>query len=299
MDAVPADRSNAPQDYDDLIARITDWAAAAPDVRGAFILGSRARTDHPADEWSDLDVLVFARAYEQFIESEDWLAALGPYWLTFIERTGDGQSLERRTLFEGGLDVDLAFFPAEFLDTIAENIPPDVADVLRRGVKVLVDKDGKLERIRQAPLPEARLFQKPSEREFVNATTDFWYHTLWTVRHLRRGELWWAIGSLNGHMNALVEQMLVWHAHACHGGEIDTWLRGRFLEEWADRRAVKQLGFALAHYDRDDMARALRATMDLYRWLQDETAAKWAYRCPTDGEHAAARLATQLIDQMG
>jgi hypothetical protein len=25
------------------------------DIRAAFIIGSRARADHPADEWSDLD----------------------------------------------------------------------------------------------------------------------------------------------------------------------------------------------------------------------------------------------------
>ncbi len=297
MNAMAGKRPGGALTYDILIDRITDWAAHTPDVRGAFILGSRARTDHPADEWSDLDVLVFARNYEQFIEYQGWLADIGPYWLTFIERTGNGQSWERRTLFEGGPDVDLAFFPAESLDEIARRIPPDVADVLRRGVRILIDKDGKLEQISRMPLPEASLFQKPGEREFVNATTDFWYHALWTVRHLRRGELWWAIGSLDGHMNALLEQMLEWHAHARSGEQVDTWLRGRFLEEWADGRAVKQLDSAFAHYDRRDMARALRATMDLYRWLQDETAAAWGYTCPNEGEHRAAALAIQLIEE--
>jgi len=299
MDAIAADRSNGPRTYDDLIERITEWGANTPDVRAALILGSRARSDHPADAWSDLDVLVFARDFGQFIESETWLAAIGPYWLTFIERTGNGESWERRTLYEGGLDVDTAFYPAELLDGLDTNIPPDVADVLRRGVRILVDKDGHLERVQQAPLPEGSLFRKPGEREFVNATTDFWYHSLWTVRHLRRGELWWTIGSLDGHMKGLLEQMLVWHAHACRSDPVDTWLRGRFLEEWADRRAVKQLGSAFAHYEPRDMGRALRASMDLYRWLEDETAACWGYACPTEGEHQAAALTMKLIDGIG
>lgn len=47
--------------YDDLINSYTAWAEASDDVRAALILGSRARIDHPADEWSDLDILVFAR----------------------------------------------------------------------------------------------------------------------------------------------------------------------------------------------------------------------------------------------
>ncbi len=49
--------------YADLIERFTRWAEAEEDVRAALILGSRARKDHPADEWSDLDVLVHARAF--------------------------------------------------------------------------------------------------------------------------------------------------------------------------------------------------------------------------------------------
>jgi len=66
-----------------------------------------------------------------------------------------------------------------------------MVDIIRRGVKVLVDKDGNLARILTMPLPSATLFEKPSEQAFINATSDFWYHTLWSVRHLRRGELWW------------------------------------------------------------------------------------------------------------
>jgi hypothetical protein len=45
--------------YDDLINRYTAWAEASDDVRAALILGSRTHIDHPADEWSDLDILTF------------------------------------------------------------------------------------------------------------------------------------------------------------------------------------------------------------------------------------------------
>ncbi len=110
--------------YDDLIERITRWAAETVDVRAALILGSRARRDHPADEWSDLDLLAFAREPEQFIDNEGWATRLAPCWLTFVERTGDGSSWERRSLYEGGLDVDVAFYPAEALDSIVQEIPP-------------------------------------------------------------------------------------------------------------------------------------------------------------------------------
>jgi aminoglycoside 6-adenylyltransferase len=84
--------------YEILIERIIGWAEATPDVRAALLIGSRARTDHPADKWSDLDVLVFAHNPEQFVRSDHWATALAPVWLTFTERIPDGRSWERRIL---------------------------------------------------------------------------------------------------------------------------------------------------------------------------------------------------------
>jgi aminoglycoside 6-adenylyltransferase len=282
--------------FDDLIVRHTHWAEATPDVRGMLILGSRARTDHPADEWSDLDLLVFAHNPEQFIHSSEWAVSLAPVWLTFVERTGDGKSWERRTLYKGGLDVDVALNPAEWLDGMVQGMPPDYADVVRRGVRVLVDKDGQLAQIQQMPLPDTPHFQQPTEQEFLNATSDFWYHTLWSVKHLRRGELWWAKSCVDMHLKGLLQRMLECHAHATRGDAHDTWLRGRFLEEWADPRAVEQLRFAFARYDANDIADALKATMELYRWLEDETSARWGYTPPVEGEQRAAATAWRLLD---
>jgi len=285
--------------YTDLIDRFTRWATDEADVRAALILGSRARQDHPADEWSDLDVLVFVRHPEQFIQSAGWITALAPAWLTFIERTGDGSSWERRVLYEGGLDVDVAIDPVELLDgLLQQGLPSDVADILRRGVQVLADKDGQLARMSELPLPDATLFRQPTEAEFINAASDFWYHTLWSAKHLRRGELWWAKSGSDMHIKNLLKDMLEWHAHAVKGQDFDTWLRGRFLEEWADPRAVEQLRHAFGHYEVEDIARSLQVTMDLYRWLEDETAQRWGYSIPLEGEKKAAQKTLELIEPL-
>jgi aminoglycoside 6-adenylyltransferase len=281
--------------FEYLMERITAWAQAHPDVRAALIIGSRARLDHPADEFSDLDVLVFTYNPDQFIQSSEWIAALAPVWLTFVERAGDGQEWERRTLFAGGLDVDLLISPAEWLDEIQDEIPPGMADVIRRGVITLVDKDGRVAEILSMPLPTASLFEKPDEQAFTNATSNFWYHTLWSARHLQRGEIWWAKSCVDMYMKGMLQQMLEWHAHATKGDQFDTWLRGRFLEEWADPRAVAQLSNAFAHYASDDIARALRATMELFRWLEDETAAAWGYAPQRVGEKRAAKKAREVL----
>lgn len=282
--------------YDDLTVRLTQWAADEPDIRAALVLGSRARTDHPADAWSDLDILVFATEIERFVWDSSWATSIAPHWLTFVERTGDGQSWERRTLYAGGLDVDVAFFPAAALDLGDGELPATFADVMRRGVRVLIDKDGRLAGILKRPLPTTPLNRQPDAAEFANAVSDFWYHTPWCAKHLRRGELWWAKSGIDMHLKGYLQRMLEWHARATRGDSHDTWLRGRFLEEWADPRAVTELSRAFAHYEAADMARALAATMSLYRWLEDETVAVWGYPIPRAGELAAEAATRALLD---
>lgn len=41
--------------YERLIEKLAAWVQTRLGVRAAMVLGSRARVDHPADEWSDLD----------------------------------------------------------------------------------------------------------------------------------------------------------------------------------------------------------------------------------------------------
>ncbi|MFO7682207.1 MAG: aminoglycoside 6-adenylyltransferase [Chloroflexota bacterium] len=270
--------------YELLIERFTTWAEQEENVRAAIIIGSRARTDHPADEWSDLDIIVLAQDPGVYWQTKEWLTAVGAPWLSFVEPTPDGRSQEHRVLFAPGLDVDFALSPAAgFRQMLEGGIPPDVADTIRRGARFLVDKDNLAALLPDSP-PAAPLPQPPSEDEFLNLVHNFWYHTLWTAKHLRRGELWWAKAGCDMHLKGLLQQLLMWHARATRGQSTDTWLRGRFLEEWADPRAVAALAAAFAHYDEEDVWQALLATMELFAWLERETAVALHFIYPADGK---------------
>ncbi len=43
--------------YEKIERNFISWAQTVEDIRAAFIVGSRARKDHPADEWSDMDII--------------------------------------------------------------------------------------------------------------------------------------------------------------------------------------------------------------------------------------------------
>ncbi len=199
-----------------------------------MVIGSRARSDHPADEFSDLDLSIFVEDPALYLGSTGWLDQIGTPWLSFVEPTGDRHHWERRCLFEGGLDVDFAFVPAKVVsEMIVMGVPPDVSEVFRRGFRILFDKDDLLSQV-EFDAPGARPNLQLEEAAFLEVVNDFWYHAVWTAKHLRRGELWWAKGCCDGYLKELLRNMLEWHARSTGDTHKNTWLKGRFLEEWAD-----------------------------------------------------------------
>ena len=264
--------------YERLIDRFVQWAQTEDNIRAVIVIGSRARTDHPADEWSDLDVAILANDPEPYWATTGWLHNIGVPWLTFIESLPDGSGFERRVLFEGGLDVDFVPDPVEpFRRMLDEGQLGGLADLIHRGVRFLVDKEGFAERLAQIPV-ELLPYQPPAESEFLNLVNDFWYHTVWTAKKLRRGELWIGKSCCDDYLKHLLRQMLTWHTRARRGASVDTWMQGRFLDEWADARAVAALSTIFAHYDVADVWRALLATMELFHWLAPKPRKLWGIR---------------------
>jgi aminoglycoside 6-adenylyltransferase len=281
--------------YEQLLERFVAWAQTQPDIRAAIILGSRARTERPADEWSDLDLWIITTDPDRLLSQTDWLEHLGTPWLTFLEPTATGGGTERRVLFEGGLDVDFVPTPVELVQRFAaEGWPPDIAGVIRRGAHFVLDKDRLAASLELAP-GDPPAPRPPTEDQFLNLVNDFWYHAVWVAKKLRRGELWTAKTGCDSYMKRLVLAMIEWHARAVSGWSSDTWHGGRFLEQWADPNAIAGLRVAFAHYDEADVRRALFATVDLFRWLAAETAARLSYPYPAAAEEHVTNLVRNYL----
>ena len=271
------------------------WARERDDIRAVLVVGSWARTDHPADEWSDLDIGFTTTQPQRYLASNDWLAEIASVWVVYPDPVG----ITRHVLFEGGLDASFAPIAHNTLKLAVRFVPAlrraplpaalrnpiereiaSAAEYVSRGVRVILDKDRMAQKF-LALMPPQRPVSAPQEQEYVDTVNEFWFEAVWTAKHLRRGEVWRAkCVSLDGRMKSLLLRMMEWHAFAARGPANNTWEDGRFLEEWADPRAIRELTSAFAHYDADDVARALIATMDLFRWLAIETAQRLAYHYP-------------------
>ena len=166
-----------------------------------------------------------------------------------------------------------------------EGWPPEVAAVLRRGFRLVLDKDNLSQLMGRVPSTEnSSCAPQPTQDEFLALCHDFLYHGVWAAKKLRRGELWIAKSCADGYMKHQLLRMIEWHSRSKRGWNHDTWHGGRFLEEWADPRALDGLREAFAHYDEADVRRALLVTMDLFRSVGRETAVRLGRAYPEDAD---------------
>jgi aminoglycoside 6-adenylyltransferase len=292
------DNSDISKFYKNVENQFIKWAHIQEHIRLAIVVGSRARTDTPADKWSDLDIAIYSTEPRTLIDSAAWVSEFGIPIITFIEPTAGGfrESFERRVLYDNGLDVDFAIDPFHFVlearkHGLTSERAREMADILGRGVRVLVDKDN----IMDAFLKEYKALmpissRHPTEHEYLERVNDFWYHTVWTAKKLRRGELWEGKSCLDGYMKGrCLLPMIEWQAKVTQGWESDTWFQGRFMERWADPRIIAELQGAFAHYEEEDIWQALANTMQLFRWISRVVAEKLEYTYPHDADQFASR----------
>ena len=274
-----------------MTAAAADWARQRDDVRALLVVGSQARANVPADRWSDLDLVLIVDDPEPYAEDPSWVREFGQPVLTFLEDTPVGQR-ERRVLYESGEDVDFPLFPVTALELLEQS--ENAAHLLARGYRVLVDRIGLAERLARVAAAVERP-RPPTQRDFTQLASDFWYHALWAAKKLRRGEVFTAKGCLDGYMKDRLVTLLEWHARAIDAS-VDTWHDGRFLERWADPGALAALERAFAHYDVRDVARALWETIDLWQGLEEETASRLGFELALDHPDLRRRVAEVVPD---
>lgn len=271
------------------------WAHTQPDIRSVVVVGSRARLFPPADEWSDLDLILFVTHPAMYATSPKWLSEIGEVWLPVLNQTGAGY-LEWLVLFAGGLKADFVLMQAAgTLHQMLPNFP--FQNVLRRGVRVLFDKEDAEVENRPFSLPPPPPSTPPTEAEFHHTIHQTLLTATRVARFLQRGDLWRAKNLADGTLKQQLLQMLEWHTQATMAA--DTWYDGRFLSQWADPRVLAALPATFALYDVADLWRGLWATLELFRWLAQETAEKQGYAYPKTADLQISQWIRQLSVNSG
>ena len=282
-----------------ILSKMLAWGAARDDLRAIAVVGSRARSDHPADPWSDLDAIVMARRPGRYLDGSHWFAEIETPWLAVREPTVVGGQQIFHITFEGGTKVDLvvvssiAFsLAARALETLRRHpylftLLPKVARdrlttlsvLLNRGFRFVLDKDRIADRLESGglaiPSPGP-----PSEEEFLHLVKRFLNEQVSFALKMGRGEFFVAKTSGESRLMDLLLQMIEWHTQVTSDRWSPVFEGGRFLEEWAPPIVVERLRGAFPHYDPVEIWQARIEAFELFRWLAQETGARLGYSYP-------------------
>ena len=259
--------------YKDIVDKIIKYGEKSELVKAEVLIGSQSRQIDCADEYSDIDVMLFVSDIDFFINSDEWISSLGKYYISFVEKTVSG-GMERRVIFENAMDADFIFLQADDFSRINE-----LSEIVSRSYKMLLDKDNFTDIISHVAQSD-KSFSIPSESEIQNLISEFFFHVIWASKKVMRGEIWAAITCVDGYMKKLLLKMIEYHSHALHGTDYDTWHNGKFIERWAEPWVVKEFQNIYARFSDKDIMKALLNTMNLFQKIAIETMDKCDYEFP-------------------
>ena len=260
--------------YPKLEAKISRWAQEQTAVQAILRIGSRARQLRPADDWSDLDLILLVSEPEPYASDSAWLTAVGEPLVPVLMRYDNG--FEWLVVFADGLKADFYFIEAES-DLTAVIARPPFPHVLRRGADVLYIRPGLT---LDLPPAEQEPAAQPTAVSFGHEVHAMLLSAFKTSKYIHRSDLWRAHLLLDTDMRTRLLTMIEWHARALFGPDRDTWYKGRYLDEWADPRVLAALPNTYGRFTPEETWRALFAMLILYRWLAEETAVKNQFPFP-------------------
>lgn len=274
--------------YDQIELAFARWASSQPDVRAVVIFGSRAHTEHPSSEWSDLDLMIILNQPGELAARTDWLASIGEVQFFTRDAFIRGDWIPLVVIFTGMRKVDIVFtmIPAscspisELSQILAASPYPYV---FTEGLKVLYDRHPSNTRF-VLPPDQGYSPKLPSQDEFISDVNLFWTRAIHAATLIWRGERWRACHQIQVELKGSLLTFLERQARLRYGPEHKIWPRGCYLDDWADPRAVEDLPGCFAVNPSGDPWDALRATCNLFHWLVVDIAERLRFTYPEASE---------------
>ncbi|MBQ3864562.1 MAG: aminoglycoside 6-adenylyltransferase [Clostridia bacterium] len=269
--------------YAEILNNLLELARKDENLQVIVSIGSSTRESLPADEYSDLDLILVTSDTEGWF-SGNYPEKLGKVSISFLEPTLGGGK-ERRCIYGEDKDVDLIVLtPEQFFRAVQDGT---VGLVMNRGYRVLYDTCG-AEEILEKNI--CREITGPGIRqgEFDNLVNDFYFHVIWSEKKRLRGELWAAKMCVDAYLKRHLLRMIELYCARISGK--DVWHDGRFLDCWADGFILERLRKCFAEYEETSVRKALRETYSLFGCLARAVAEREGFPYPEEAEKCASAL---------
>jgi aminoglycoside 6-adenylyltransferase len=262
--------------YESAKQKIQNWARSNQNIKAILIIGSQARLENKGDQWSDLDLLLFAKQPSLLIDDDKWLSHFGKV----ICITNEIVNIDfikliwhvKRPLYEDFCAIDFSIMPFDRLNDVL-NINKDIHYA---GYQILYTESGSsLESIIEESLigvsePQLLEFNEESFNHIIN---DLLYHIIWSIRKVKRNELWTATQCINCYMKNNFLNLVEMHNSLANRKHNKIIYEGRFLEQRINPEIQKKLKGCFAKYDRKDIIHTLSHLLTTIRYISNDISA--------------------------
>ncbi|RBL88156.1 aminoglycoside 6-adenylyltransferase [Chitinophaga flava] len=271
---------------EEIVNRITQWGTATKDVSCIVVAGSHARKNHPPDEFSDIDIVIFSSNVRFYERNFDWIHEIGEPVLFFNDQLSRNIT-GRKVYFSNGVGLDIFFLDERAifwsyqyakasekkwlfallpgpLKKMMQGAVRFFTEYIRRGFYCMVDKGrygARLDYVNTTFPFRQEGFKREKLEHTINL---FWRYALHTAMNLQRKDYLHAKLTCDHGMKKTLLVLIEIYTKIRQGRDYDTWHHARFLEQWAEPFIVEQLPHIYGHYEIVDAWKAMEATAALF-----------------------------------
>ena len=252
----------------EMFALIMDIAVQDEHVRAVTMNGSRADPGGHRDRYQDYDIVYIVDDIERYERDHGWLRAFGEE-LIF-------QFPDRERPADGGYGFLMQFADGNRIDLQVQTLAAFLREWERgEPTLVLLDKDLTMQG-REITTDAAYWVKKPDRAQYDHCVNEFWWVLLYVAKGLCRGDVLYAMETMNRWVRPQLLLQLTWLA-----GEKTGW-----------RQAMGKCGDKLRQVLPEDVWRAYLTT-----YAPAETESLWAALFALGEQFGAA--AVQVAKQLG
>lgn len=259
--------------YNETIDELRTWAHRERNIQCVLILGSQVRKEFGGDEWSDLDVLLFADDPDVFIQTDTWVACFGEIvCVTFEETILDWIHLRwyvKRVLFADNRAIDFSIMPYNRIDDVLSIN----AEIHAQGNQVIYDAhpnmvtskiETTLATFKEVPT------RIPTEDDVHQTIHDLLFQLIWACKKIKRNELWVAVRCINHHFSNRLLQLIESYTASIAKTSQSIKYDGRFLERRINQDIIEKLPQCFAKYDAYDAIQTIHHLIDITYYLSKD-----------------------------
>ncbi|MDR2605855.1 MAG: aminoglycoside 6-adenylyltransferase [Oscillospiraceae bacterium] len=276
----------------EMMELILGVAEADERIRAVLMVGSRADSDAPKDQYRDYDIGYYVHDVQPFWDNDAWLEERFGKALIIqkpeLMRGADNDGhFTYLVIFEDGNRIDLSF---EFRPYIDDGEP----------AVILLDKDNGFGAFLPPEIKVNEYFfavKPPTELDYYSACNEFWWCLNNAAKGIARDELPYVQAMLNHYVRNELNDMVGWYIGILTDFTVSAGKLGKYFKRYLPQELYERYAATYSGGDYADIWRAIGVMCDLFRKLALKVAEHFGFEYRQNEENGMRAYLKMVRDK--